>query len=142
MNELATRLALTAAAGLCALIVGTIALCFLGQALYLALAVTSVGPAGAAGIVGAVGLVLAGILGLVARQIMHRHKPAAVAPAPLPAANPVNEAIAQVAAVAVQHAAAKVRAHPYGTLGGALAAGLAVGAIPELRKALLGLLPR
>jgi hypothetical protein len=51
-----------------------------------------------------------------------------------------NGIAADLGALAAQQIVSTTRAHPYGTVGAALAAGLAVGAVPELRKSLMGLL--
>ncbi|HEX3864259.1 MAG TPA: hypothetical protein VHY35_21460 [Stellaceae bacterium] len=145
MSGWLARLALTAAACIIALIVMTIALWFLGQALFLELETTKLGPPGAAAIVGAVGLVLAGILGLVARLVSHPRVPrtsTALGTAPAAAADPVSAALAQIGMIAAQQVATKIRTHPYGTIGAALAAGLTVGAVPELRRILTGMLRR
>jgi hypothetical protein len=71
-----------------------------------------------------------------------RGRPAAPpASAPGVHANGVaNGIVADLGALAAQQIVNTTREHPYGTMGAALAAGLAVGAIPELRKTLTGLL--
>jgi hypothetical protein len=51
-----------------------------------------------------------------------------------------NGIAADLGALAAQQIVNTTREHPYGTMGAALAAGIAVGAIPELRKTLTGLL--
>ena len=95
----------------------------------------------AAGLTGLAGLVLAVLSGFVARWILRaKRRPAMAAAAPAPGINGVANGIAaDLGALAAQQIVSTTRAHPYGTVGAALAAGIAVGALPELRKSLLGL---
>jgi len=146
VGNLTTRLALAAAAFAAALLVAIIALWFLGQALFLELETTPLSPAGAAAIVGVVGLVLVALIALAGRSLLH---PRRVAPAAVPppavtqsSGSAVNDLALQVGTILAQKAAATSRTHPYGTVGSALVAGLAVGAIPELRRMLLSLFER
>jgi hypothetical protein len=131
------RLGVAAACCILALIVGVIALAYLNQSVFLLLEESDFRPSAAAAITGAGGLVLAVLIGLSAR---HLFRPA-VAPRPAARSNGVaNDIAADLGALAAQSIVGATREHPYGTMGAALAAGLAVGAIPQLRKTLTGLL--
>jgi hypothetical protein len=135
-----TRLALAGAAGVVAAILSAIAVWFLGYSLLLLLISAGVGPSAAALIVAVVGLVLAALAGLGARWLLRPR----LAP-PTTAASghgAVDELAGQIGSLAARQTVASVRAHPYGAIGAALAAGLAVGALPELRKLLSGFLKR
>jgi hypothetical protein len=136
-----TRLALAAVAGGIALIVAAIALGFLGQALFLALAATMLSPAQAAVITGVSGLVLAALIGFLARAVLRPRRTAVAASAPS-SGSVVNDLALQLGSIVAQKAAATSKAHPYGTVGTAFTAGFGLGAMPELRKALLDLLKR
>jgi len=142
VGSLPTRIGLAAAAGIVALIVLGTTLWFLGDALMLLLEEKGFGPPGAAGLTGVAGLVLILLLGLAAKLAMRSpRRPAVVAAtAPPPGVNGVANGIAaDLGALAAQQIVNTTRAHPYSTMGAALAAGIAVGAVPELRKAALGL---
>ena len=143
MSSLPTRIAFAAAAGLVALIALTATMWFLGDALLLLFEAKDFSPPAAAGLTGLAGLVLAGLLGLLARGVARapRRRASMPATAPPPGVNGVANGIAaDLGALAAQQIVNTTREHPYGTMGAALAAGLAVGAIPELRKTLTGLL--
>ena len=143
MTSLPTRIALAAAAGVFALIVIATTMWFLGDALMLLLEAKAFEPAAAAGLTGLAGLVLAGLIGLGAKFAVSpaRRRSALPAPKPAPGVNGVANGIAaDLGALAAQQIVNTTREHPYGTMGAALAAGLAVGAIPELRKTLAGFL--
>ena len=142
MTSLPTRIGLAAATGLVALVVIATTIWFFGDALFLLLGEKGFMPSAAAGLTGIAGLVLAGLAGLVARWLLMPARRAAVpATAPAPGVNGVANGIAaDLGALAAQQIVNTTREHPYGTVGAALAAGLAVGAVPELRKALIGLL--
>jgi hypothetical protein len=143
VSSLPTRLGLAAAAGIVALIALGTTLWFLGDALMLLLEEKGFGPPGAAGLTGLAGLVVVLLLGLAARLAMRsprRRAATAAATAPPPGVNGVANGIAaDLGALAAQQIVNSTRAHPYGTVGAALVAGLAVGAVPELRKFLMGL---
>jgi hypothetical protein len=141
VGSLTTRLALAAGASVVALIVAAIALWFLGQALFLALAATTLSPAQAAVVTGISGLALAGLIALVARALLRPARTAVAAPVPS-TGSIVNDLALQLGGIVAQQAAATSKAHPYGTVGTAFAAGFGLGAMPELRKALLDLLKR
>jgi hypothetical protein len=133
-----TRIAVAVAAGLIALIVLGATVGFLGDALMLWLEDEAISPAGAAGLTGVAGLVLAIVLGLCAKFALRIPRRRAALPAP--GVNGVaNSIAADLGALAAQQIVNTTRTHPYGTMGAALAAGLAVGAVPELRKSLMGL---
>jgi predicted lipid-binding transport protein (Tim44 family) len=142
VNGLPTRIAIAAACGVVALIVFGTTLWFLGDALMLLLEADGFMAAAAAGLTGLAGLVLAALIGLTAKAAMRPPRRQAVpATAPRPGGNgAANGIVADLGALAAQQIINTTRAHPYSTMGAALAAGLAVGAIPELRKTLTGLL--
>jgi hypothetical protein len=134
-----SRIAIAVAAGVIALIALTVTLWFLGDALRLWLEDKAVPPAGAAGLTGLAGLVLVGLLGLVARAALRpRRRPALPATASPRVNGVANGIAADLGALAAQQIVNTTRSHPYGTVGAALAAGLAVGAVPELRKSVMG----
>lgn len=141
MTSLPTRIGLAAGAGIVALIVLGITLWFLGDALMLLLEEKGFGPAGAAGLTGLAGVVLAALIGLLAKWLVRPH-PQAAAPAAGVGGGAVNTYAAELGALVAQQIVSTTKAHPYKTMGAALAAGLAVGAIPELRKTLLDLLKK
>jgi hypothetical protein len=131
------RIGIAIAAGLAALVVFVVTMWFLGDALMLWIASEGLSSVAAAGLTGLAGLVLTGLTALVARLAL---RPARRPALPASAGSPgVNGIAADLGALAAQQIVSTTRAHPYGTVGAALAAGLAVGAVPELRKSLLGL---
>jgi hypothetical protein len=134
-----TRLGLAIGAGVVALIVFGTTIWFLGEALMLWLQDKGFSGGGAAGLTGLAGLVLTAAMGLLAKTLLSpRRRPAL--PAPAPGINGVANGIAaDLGALAAQQIVNTTRAHPYGTMGAALAAGLAVGALPEVRKSVMGL---
>jgi len=135
-----TRIVIAVAAGLIALIALIVALWFLGDALRLWLEDKAVPPAGAAGLTGLAGLVLVALLGLIARFALRpRRRPALPAAVSARGNGVANGIAADLGALAAQQIVNTTRTHPYGTVGAALAAGLAVGAVPELRKSVMGL---
>ncbi len=136
MPRFGARLGVAAAVAVFALIIAAIALGYFAQSVLLLLEEKGFGPPAAAAIVGGGGLVLAALFGIVARRVLRPAAPPAVARSH----NTVDDAAADLGALVAQQIVNTTREHPYGTVGAALAAGLAVGAIPELRKALTGLL--
>jgi hypothetical protein len=140
VRRLQTRIGLAAAAGLAALIVALPTLWFLGDALLLLLESSGYAPPAAAGLTGLAGLVLAGLLALWARWLMRPRPRAALAATAVSGANgsAVNGIAADLGALVAQQIVTSTREHPYTTMGAALAAGLAIGAVPELRKTLTG----
>jgi hypothetical protein len=127
------RLAAAAGAAVAALILVAMSLWYLGQSLTLALEAAALTPAQSRLVTGLVGLLLVGLLAVIAKMAVTRHAPA---PARAPAASPVADAAAQFGGLVAQQLLSSTRDHPYGAAGAALAAGLAVGAIPELRDML------
>ena len=115
-----------------------IALWYLGDALILVLEAKALSPAAAHAIAGAVALVLVALIGLAVKLMLRRRREVTVR-ATVPV-NPTADVTAQLGGLVAQQLLSKTRGHPYGTAGAALAAGLAVGAIPELRDLLKGLM--
>jgi hypothetical protein len=150
VNGLSARISVAAALGVVALLVLTVTLLFLGHALMLLFEDQGIRPSGAAGLTGLVGLVLVAVFGLLAKWAMRSPRRGAAAPAASPAGSGSGTLgsslggglAADLGALAAQQIASATRNHPYRTMGAALAAGLAVGALPELRKALLDLLKK
>ncbi len=142
MSGLPTRIGLCAAAGILALIVFGTTMWFLGDSLKLLLEVKGLSPPAAAGLTGVAGLVLTIVLGLLAKLALRRPRRRPAAPLRTPLSG-ITGAAGGIAAELGAHAARQIvdttRAHPYRTMGAALAAGLAVGAMPELRKAITDL---
>jgi hypothetical protein len=138
VNSLPTRIGLSAACGIVALIVLGTTLWFLGDALMLLLEEKGVGPPAAAGLTGIAGLVLAVVFGLLAKFAL-RSRRHTVQPVAAAAPGTTTDIAAELGALVAQQIVKTTRTHPLGTMGAALAAGLAVGALPELRKTLLGL---
>jgi len=132
MPRFGARLGLAAAWLILALVVAMIAVGFLGAAIFFELEAKELSPPAAAAIVGGGGLVLAALFGIVARRVLCPAAPPAVARSH----NTVDDAAADLGALVAQQIVNTTREHPYGTVGAALAAGFAVGAVPELRKAL------
>jgi len=139
--SLSTRIGLAAAAGIIALIILGTTTWFLGDALMLLLEEKGFIPPAAAGLTGLAGLVLAALIGLWARWLLRRRPRAAIA-ATATSGSSVNDLAAELGALVAQQLVSTTKAHPYKTMGAALAAGLAVGALPELRKILTDLLKR
>jgi hypothetical protein len=140
VTSLPTRIALAAGTGVFAAIVIAVAVWFFGNALFLWLEAKGLDPAGAAALTGVAGLVLAGLIGLAARWSMRPSRRPALPAATAANGSAVNGIAADLGALVAQQIATSTRAHPYTTMGAALAAGLAIGAVPELRKTLTGFL--
>jgi len=146
VGGLTTRIALAAAFGISALLVIVVTVWFLGDALLGLLEEQGFRHSAAAGLTGIAGLIVAGFLGLSAKLAMRPRAPtipvaAPVSPRPS-TGNVVNDIALELGSLAAAQAGATVRSHPYGTMGTALVAGLALGGMPELRKALLELTKR
>jgi hypothetical protein len=142
MGSLPTRIGLAAVAGIVGLIVFGTTMWFLGDALVLLLEAHAFSPPAAAGLTGLAGLVITLLIVVVARLLMRSRRRTLPASTAQDANGVANSIAADLGALAAQQIVNTTRAHPYGTMGAALAAGLAVGVLPELRKALLGLLKR
>lgn len=125
------RIGLAAAAGVAALAVFVVAAWFLGEALMLRLQAAGFSPPVAAGLTGVAGLVVVVILVLLGIWALRRKR--------TPPVSGAQGIAAELGGVAAREAINAVRAHPYGTMGAALAAGVALGALPALRKSLMGL---
>ncbi len=135
MSRRLARLGAAAAAGIIALIVVTIAICYLADALLAAFEAVPLSPAVAALLVGVVGLVLAAVIALIVRLLVRAPRAAAV---PAPPGGGLDEAAAQLGGLVAQQLVSTARARPYTTMAAALAAGLALGVFPELRSILTG----
>ena len=142
MSSLTARIGVAAAAGVVALLALIVTLLFFGHALMLLFEEKGLRPSGAAGLTGVAGLVLVVILALLAKWAMRTpRRPALPAAQTATSSNGVANGIAaDLGALAAQQIVNTTRAHPYGTVGAALAAGLAIGAVPELRKSLMGMI--
>ena len=139
------KIALAAAAAVFALIFLGASLWFLGELLVLALEAVPLKPQLAMLITGAVGLVLAVLLGLTAKSLVSPHRRPGVPAIPAarqPTSSGVDDLAVTLGAMIAQKFASKTRSHPYQTMGAALAAGLAVGIVPELRKLITDLIAR
>jgi hypothetical protein len=138
VSSLPTRIGLCAAAGIPALIVFGTTMWFLGVSLRLLLEAKGLNPPAAAGLTGVAGLALTVVLGLLAKLALRSPRRRA-APLAAPAAGITGVAggiAADLGALAARQIVDTTRAHPYRTMGAALVAGIAVGAVPELRKAI------
>jgi hypothetical protein len=133
------RLGLAGAGFAAALVVAIAATGFLGTAAFLGLEVEGMSPPAAAAVVGVGGLVLAVLLGLVGRHFL---SPSQAPQAAKSSGGAVNDAAADLGALVAEQVVSATRKHPYTSIGAALIAGLAVGAVPELRKTLTDLLKR
>ncbi|HEY1797300.1 MAG TPA: hypothetical protein VGG57_14405 [Stellaceae bacterium] len=131
------RLGAAAGAGVAALMIIAITLWYFGQAIILALEAHGMTPAAAHAIAGVVGLVLVGAIGGVVSFLFRRRRVTVRATAP---GNPTADAAAQLGGIVAEQLMGNMRDHPFGAAGAALAAGLAVGAIPELRDLLKGVM--
>jgi hypothetical protein len=129
------RLGAAAGAGVVALMVAAMALWYLGAALILGLEAHALSPAAAHAIGGVVALALVGAIGVAVKLMLSRRAVTVKATVPI---NPTADAAAQLGGLVAQQLMSNAREHPYGAAGAALAAGLAVGAIPELRGLLKG----
>jgi hypothetical protein len=129
------RLGAAAGAGVAALIVLAIAVWYFGEAIILGLEDGGLGPAAAHAIAGVVGLIVLGVIAVVVKVLLRRREVAVKAVVPI---SPTADAAAQLGGLVAQRLMNGAREHPFGAAGAALAAGLAVGAIPELREMLKG----
>lgn len=139
MPRLGARLGLAVALAVGALIFLALALGYFAEAVFTLFEEKGFTPPAAAAITGACGIVVAAILGLFGRLTL-RTKPASSKLRSTARSNGVGSDIAaDLGALAAQQIVNTTREHPYGTMGAALAAGIAVGAVPELRKTLTDL---
>ncbi len=132
------RLGAAAGAGVAALIVAAIALCYFGQAIVFGLEADGMGLAAAHAIAGVIGLVAIGVIGGVVKFLFRRRREVVTVKTTVEPVSPTADAAAQLGGLVAQQLMTNARVHPYGAAGAALAAGLAVGAIPELRALLKG----
>lgn len=139
MSRFGARLGAAAALAVIALIVTAIALAYFARSVFLLLEASAFSPSAAAAITGGCAIALAAVLGLIGRLFL-RPKPAAQPVLAARSNGVATNIAADLGALAAQQIVNATREHPYGTMGAALAAGLAVGAIPELRKTLTDLL--
>jgi hypothetical protein len=139
VSSFSARIGVAAAAGAVALILLAVTFLFFGHALMLLFEEKGLRPSGAAGLTGLVGLVLVVVLGLTAKWAMRTPRRPALPAARAGTNGVANGIAADLGALAAQQIVSTTRAHPYSTVGAALAAGIAVGAVPELRKTVMGL---
>jgi hypothetical protein len=145
VSSFTTRIAIAAALGVAALLVLIITLWFLGDALLALLSEHGFRRSAAAGLTGVAGLILIGMLGIAAKLAMRPRKPTVPVPAAAPSSarpstgNVVNDLALEFGSLAAEQVGSTVRTHPYTTMGTALAAGVALGAIPELRRAVFSI---
>ncbi len=133
------KLGAAAGAGVAALFVIAITLWYFGQAIILALEANGMTPAAAHAIAGVIGLVLVGAIGGAVAFLFRSRTVTVKATVPV---NPTADAAAQLGGIVAQQLMSNAREHPYYGAAAALAAGLAVGAIPELRDLLKGVVRR
>jgi xanthosine utilization system XapX-like protein len=140
VERLLSRLAISLAAAVAALILVTAAIGFFGTAFYLLLVPAMPAPV-AALVVGLAGLVLAGSIVLVvymtSRRTLVRR---ALGSACSGRSSDINGIAAALGELAAREMSAGAQAHPYHAVALALLAGLAVGISPELRDILKGAL--
>jgi len=139
VSRLGARLGVAVALAALPLTLMATALGYLAWAGFALLEAEGFGGPAAAAITGVIALALAVILGL-SIHLSLRPKAARRSVATLRADGIGSDVAADLGALAAQQIVNTTREHPYGTVGAALAAGLAVGAIPELRKTLTGFL--
>jgi hypothetical protein len=123
LDHLVSRVVTATAAGTLALILVSVAILFLGGALYLWLVSLAMTPSLAALLVGVAGLVLA-LLIVITLKIMSRRRP--------PAQPGYNAS--ELGALVAQRAVSLVKAHPYRAFAVSLVAGFTAGVSPEIRK--------
>lgn len=144
VQPLLSRVAISLAAAVVAIIFVAAAIGFLGAALYLLLAGV-MSQALAALVVGLVGLALAGLIGLAVSMIFRR-TPARRAIGFMGSsrggdiAGDINGIAAEIGSLAAREMNSAAKAHPYHTLALSLLAGLAIGLSPQLRDILKGAL--
>lgn len=138
MPRFGARLGFAAALAALALIAAAIAIGYLAESVSLTLQASGFAASAAAAITGAGAIVVAVILGFSGRLFL-RARPAAHRRPATRSNGVATDIAADLGALAAQQIVATTREHPYGTMGAALAAGIAVGAIPELRKTLTGI---
>jgi hypothetical protein len=140
MERFISRVVISVAAALAAVMLVVLAVIFRGGALYLFLVSISAAPALAALVVGLTGLVLAGLIILATRMASQcgRKNQAGErsGPADPGAAGNIGDLASQLGGLAARELTAQTQAHPYRAVAVALLAGLAVGGSPELRDML------
>jgi hypothetical protein len=144
VSRFLSRVVISTAASVAALILIAGATLFLGGALYLFLVSLSITPPLAALIVGLAGFILAGLIMLAARIACRSGRATRAAGrvglADLGLAGDLNEIAGKLGALAAQELASRTQSHPFRAFAVALMAGLAVGGSPELRDLLKDLL--
>jgi hypothetical protein len=131
-----SRVALSMAAAIAAIIFVAASVVFLGAALYLSLVPIMPAPF-AALVVGLTGLLIAGLIILVARLTSRRGPAGGETGATDPGrTGDVNDIATALGGLAAQELTSRAQAHPFRAFGIALVTGLAVGLSPELRKIL------
>lgn len=134
MERFLSRVAISIAAAIAAILLVAIALMFLGGALYLLLVSMSVAPPLAALLTGLVGLILATLTILGARIAARCRRTGETCRQTASPAVSINDLAADLGSLAARKMTAQAQAHPYRALAVSLLAGLAVGACPELRS--------
>jgi xanthosine utilization system XapX-like protein len=129
LKRFLSRIVFAAAAYAAALIFVSVAVGFLGSALYLWLVSIPLAPPLAALLVGVAGLAVAALIVLTAKWILARWRTARVASGPISPTDPAGE----LGQLIVQEAATLVTAYPYRAFVISLIAGFAIGASPEFR---------
>lgn len=138
MSRSGARLSLAAALAALALLASAIALVYFARSLFLLFAAQGFAPGAACALTGICAIVAATAFA-VAGRLLTRPK-SAERSVPVARSNGVaTDIAADLGALAARQILSATREHPYETMGAALAAGLAVGAVPELRKILTGL---
>jgi hypothetical protein len=131
LDRLVSRVLTATAAGTFALILVSVAILFLGGALYLWLVSLAITPSLAALLVAAAGLGLALLLVLALKLVSGQRAPAAP-----------GHTAGELGALAAQQATSLAKAHPYRAFAISLVAGFAAGASPEIRKIFTDLLKK
>lgn len=137
MERFLSRMLLSIAVAVAAIVLVATAVIFLCGALYLFLISLSVAPPLAAFLVGLLLLILAGLIILAARLAPRLRRTSGNTGGAEPGtAGNVNDLAAQLGGLAAAQLTGQAQAHPYRTFAVALLAGLAVGGSPELRDVL------
>jgi hypothetical protein len=132
MERLLSRVVMAATGFITAFILVSVAIAFLGGALYFWLVSLALAPPWAALLVAAAGLGLAALIIFAARMISVRRRTTRLAEA----RPSVSDAASDLGALIAQKAVSLAQAHPYRAFVVALIAGFTTGASSELREIL------